>query len=227
MQEYNPKHVVDMLYISLIFSVLFTTLFAFSSASPDALITNAYSNTDKYEEETYVNDYILCGEGVDSHAADELVKEMLCIPSEIYTHFLNSGWEIEIVENRIETEDWGKVLALYKPKDKTLELSSYYLNSVQHEMGHYFDKRMHPGVENSTLSSTDEWREAFQAEADSLKYIDNLTRYNAYNEQEAFAETFRLHITGKEEAKEKIPKMWALMEKYLQKSKEQFGSGQK
>ena len=170
--------------------------------------------TETYQENTKVNDYIICAKGANKFAEDELMQTLKEIPSYILAEFFRQGWVIELKPDLLFHEDVGDCFAMYMPGDKKIEIYEEYPASIHHEMGHFFDGRVHPGSQ-SKLSNSEEWISAYEEEKEALAKIDDTTSVNAYNQGEAFAEVFRLILENKD-AEEKIPKMWRLMNAYIE-----------
>lgn len=116
------------------------------------------------------------------------------IPSEIREDFINNGWKIELVDYSISDKyNIGYNvcgLTLQDAHDILIEANqSSIRTALIHEVGHYID------IEEGYISNNENFKILYSENKDSaMKYSENFNT-ETYNEQEYFAELFRVYIS--------------------------------
>lgn len=127
------------------------------------------------------------------------------LPDSVKNKFKEDNWKIiltnEDLNKRYTDSVKNKIIGLTVPKEKVIYLSNkqkFIRKSLIHEVGHYVD------ISFDYLSKNDTFKTLYNNEKDKLKFIWETRHGDNYNEQEFFADVFKVCIDN-DSIKEDIP----------------------
>lgn len=86
-----------------------------------------------------------------------------------------------------------------------------------HEVGHFLDDINYNGT--FKYSSSNAWRNLPKKEREAISGYDNMSSQNTYNNQELFAEAFKIYIVDAEYLKDNAPKAYKIIENAIAEAK--------
>lgn len=90
-----------------------------------------------------------------------------------------------------------------------------------HEFGHYIDDLNHDG--SFAISTSSAWRKIPKTELQLIKEYDNQSWQNSYNDQERFAEAFKIYMLDPDYLLENVPTAYHIIEKAIAQHMSKYG----
>lgn len=161
----------------------------------------------------------------DSEVADAVNQTLLTLPRWIRQAFIDSGWEMLVVDYDLATVDYagqfkeGDVLASTAYKDRQVRIldnTKAAINSPVHEFGHWVDWLVgFPSMYDKV------YLDIYAGEAED--YREAFSPVCAWNEQEFFAEGFWCYWKSPEMLKKVCPEFHSFLSDLLKEAREATG----
>lgn len=93
----------------------------------------------------------------------------------------------------------------------TLNHSEAAENILIHEIGHQVSQGICPELTGTILSEQSEWQSLYEQYQDRIAAFTPVSKYNVYEAEEAFAETWALYTTDPESLRAQAPELYSYM----------------